>query len=114
IGRKGLSTPTLNAPSCRPLSATADSGSVVLARPTLLADKFRKICVPEEARPAQNGGVEFFVADVGVGASIKKKRRDVYGAAFDGHVQRGVIAVPHEPLGIDVDRDYRARSHSTD
>src|SRR5262249_59985108 len=67
------------------------------------ADKFRKIRVPEEARPAENGGVEFVVADVMIGASIKQKSRDVYGAAFDGYVQRGVIAVPHEPLGIDVD-----------
>src|SRR5215467_683791 len=102
-GKPRLSTPTLNAPSWRPLSATADSGSVVLARPTLLADKFRKICAAEEGRPTENGGVEFVVADVGIGACIEQKSRDVYGAAFDGHVQRGVIAVPHEPLGIDVD-----------
>ena len=43
------------------------------------------------------------VADVGIGAGIEQQPRDVDLATFDRHVQRRVIAVPHRPLGIDVD-----------
>lgn len=55
-------------PGCA-IRATA---APILARPTLLTDKFRKIRAAEEGRPAENRGIEFVVADVGIGAGFEQ------------------------------------------
>jgi hypothetical protein len=34
---------------------------------------------------------------------IKQQAANVESAAFDGHVEGGVIAIPHEPSGVNVD-----------
>src|SRR5262249_25146094 len=68
---------------------------------SLLPDQLRKFLAPEELRPAERGGVVFVVANVRIGPGIKQETGDVDRSVLDGHVKGGVIAVPHETLGVD-------------
>jgi tetratricopeptide (TPR) repeat protein len=79
-------------PSASPSSdATFGSDEVCEIRPT------KEIC------PAKRCGIVLVVTDIWIGAGIEQQRRDVDGTALDGHVQRNVIAVPHQPFRSDVD-----------
>lgn len=50
---------------------------------------------------AQRSRLELVVTDIRIGAGIEQQPRHVDRAVLDGHVQGGVVAVPHRALGID-------------
>ena len=71
--------------------------------PASRSEKLGVIASAKEVCPAERCGLIFVVPDVRIGAVIEQKTTDLESAAFNGHMQGGVIAVSHEPLGINVD-----------
>ena len=77
--------------------------SLVSRNATSLADQFRHIVTAKELGPAQCRCVMPVVTNIWIGAGIEQEASYLDSAAFGRHMERGVIYVPHRPLGVDVD-----------